>query len=83
MTTAREAVEESGAMDDLFGFELATHIDADLASGKGRWVWDGDVDGVVGFQVRNSLGAWETVVVLYLEERDFESNSRYSDGVEL
>jgi hypothetical protein len=83
MTTAREAVEESGLMDTLFSFELAAHIQADLDSEKGSWGWDPDVDGVVGFWIRNKLGAREVVVVLWLEQEDFDCNSAYADGVEL
>jgi hypothetical protein len=83
VTTAREAVEESGAMDSLFDASLADRIQADLDAERGSWGWDPDVDGVVGFWVRNSLGAREVVVILYLKDDDFECNSRYAAGVEL
>lgn len=83
MTTAAEAVEASGLLDTLVSAELADHIRDDVKSGKGNWGWDPDFDGVVGFWVRNALGAREVVVILYLEHEDFECNSAYADGVEI
>lgn len=83
MTTAREALEESGMLDDTFSFELAEHIKADMESGKGKWGWDPDVDGVVGFQITTESGKQQVVVIAWLEARDFEADSRYADGVEL
>lgn len=79
MTTASDVVRESGLLESLFVESLADLIQRDEESGLGRWVFDPDVDGVVGFQVKEEFG-WETVVVLYLEHEDFEVNVRYADG---
>lgn len=80
LNTAADAVATSGLLESLMASELADRITADEEAGRGRWIWDPNVDGVVAFQVTSEVGGLVIVVILYLEHEDFENNDSYASG---
>lgn len=82
MSTAAETVHESGLVESIMTAELAERIKAAEYTETGYWIWDPHVDGVVGFQVEGQHGR-EVVVVLYLEQEDFDCNGKWAETGEL
>jgi hypothetical protein len=78
VTTAREAIEQADFMNTLWTAELSTFIQRDLDADTGRWVWDPQVDGVVGFEILRD-DRWEIVVIVWLEAEDFSCNEVYAE----